>query len=91
MAELSLAELIRVNDAAERFETGWRKGERPRIELFLHGLPPVLRDEILRTLLEIEIEIRKGTRAPATRKEFELRFPAQRPIVAAAFGDNRQS
>jgi hypothetical protein len=85
MAQLSLAELILVNDAAERFEAGWRKREDPRIETFLDGLPPSLRDEVLKTLLEIEIELRSESHDPASRIEFERRFPAHRDVVAAAF------
>ena len=61
------------------------EGERPRIEQFLHGVPPALRDEILKTLLEIELELRRGARDPARREEFERRFPAHLAIVAAAF------
>ena len=85
MSQLSLAELILVNDAAERFETGWREGESPLIEPFLVGLPPALRDEVLKTLLEIEIELRGEHGDPVNRIEFERRFPAQRDVVAAAF------
>jgi hypothetical protein len=85
MAELSLAELLRVHEAAERFETAWRRGDRPRIEQFLDGLPPALRDEVLKTLIEIEIELRRGGRNPATRAEFERRFPGYLKIVAAVF------
>jgi hypothetical protein len=86
MAELSLADLLRVNEAAERFEAAWRKGDRPKIEQHIQGLPSALRDEILRTLIEIEIELREGGRNPATQAEFETRFPAHQNMVAAVFG-----
>ncbi len=87
MTELSLNDLLRINDAAELFEAGWRKGQRPRIEAFLSGISPPLRNELLETLLEIEIELRRGSPDPARPEEFARRFPAHLAIVAAAFRD----
>lgn len=85
MSELSLTELLWINEAAERFESAWRIGKQPRIEQFLEGLSHTLRAEALKILLEIEIELRESSSDPAVREDFEKRFPADLPIIKAAF------
>ncbi len=87
MAELSLDDLIRLNAVAERFEGSWRQGQPPRIERFLQGVPPSLRDVLLENLVGIEIELRREFGLPVNQKDYERRFPHHLEIVAAAFAE----
>ncbi len=81
----SLGALDRIVQIADRFESAWRLGLRPRIEAFLDDAPPALRADLLPSLLGIELEIRRGRGDSPRREEYEGRFPLDRELVGAAF------
>ena len=45
---LAVADLQRIDDACDQFESAWRAGERPDLEPFLSGDPGLPRTELLR-------------------------------------------
>ncbi len=55
----------RVVAACERFESAWRGGERPAIELYLEGLGPVERTAALHGLVALEFKLRREEQRPS--------------------------
>ena len=47
-----------VDAACDRFEAGWKAGQRPRIEAYLSEAPESQQAALLRELLLLEIEFR---------------------------------
>ena len=74
----------RVIAACERFESAWRGGERPAIELYLEGLGPVERAATLHGLVALEFKLRGEDDHPPTLKEYVNRFPGDATVVATA-------
>jgi serine/threonine protein kinase len=70
---------------ADRFESAWRKGQRPRIEEFLNAASPAHRCELLRDLLEIELEIRRQGGEFPGREEYLDRFPDNSAVLEDVF------
>ena len=81
----SLGALDRIVQLADRFESAWRRGLRPRIETVLDDGPPALRADLLHGLLGIELEIRRQRGDSPRLEEYEGRFPLDRELVVAAF------
>jgi hypothetical protein len=76
----------RIDAACDRFEAAWRAGRQPRIEDFLAGADAVDRQDLLRGLLELELELRRSRGESPTEEEYLARFPAEDETVRAAFG-----
>jgi eukaryotic-like serine/threonine-protein kinase len=76
----------RVVAACVRFESAWRVGGRPAIELHLEGLGPVERTAVLHELVALEIQLRSEEGDCPKLTEYMNRFPDDAPIVATAFG-----
>ena len=74
----------RVIAACERFESAWRGGERPAIELYLEGLGPVERAAALHGLVALEFKLRCEDDHPPTLKEYVNRFPGDATVVETA-------
>ena len=55
---LAVADLQRIDVACDQFEAAWRAGERPDLESFLSGDPGLLRTQLLRDLLALELDLR---------------------------------
>ena len=51
---------LRLDAACDRFEAAWRTGRRPRIEDCLNEVAESERTGLLRELLEVELELRRG-------------------------------
>ena len=85
MADDPLDALERLADVADRFESAWRKGQRPWIEEFLDADPEPHRPELLCTLLGIELEIRRRQGELPRREEYMDRFPNDREVLDLAF------
>ena len=79
----SLSAQERVVRACDRFEAAWRGGQRPRIEDHLAEVPEPERPALLRELLALELELRRGERPDP--QEYRDRFPDRVELVAAAF------
>jgi len=77
--------LERIADIADRFESAWRKGQRPRIEEFLDAGPDPHRPELLCHLVGIELEIRLQKGERPRREEYMDRFPHDRDLLDSAF------
>src|SRR5262245_64766255 len=87
----ALEALERIAEAAERFESAWRKGERPRIEDVLGQAPEPHRSELLRALLGIEVEIRGQAGECPCREQYRERFPHDPAVLDDVFPASPQS
>src|ERR1700678_3658915 len=74
----------RVVAASERFESAWRAGDRPAIELYLDGLGPLERSPALHGLLALEFQLRCEEQDPPTLREYVARFPGDATVVETA-------
>jgi serine/threonine protein kinase len=75
-----------VDRICDRFEAHWRSGGRkPRIEEFLAGIVGAARAVLLGELLAVELELRRRAGECTTLAEYQARFPADGPLVEAAF------
>ena len=74
----------RVVAACERFETAWRAGDRPAIEIYLDGLGTVERAAALHGLVALEFKLRCEEHDPPTLKEYVNRFPGDATVVETA-------
>jgi WD40 repeat protein/serine/threonine protein kinase len=74
-----------INDAADRFERAWHTSPRPRIEDYLAGAEPGLRDALLEELVCVEIELRRGAGEEPTAEAYRQRFPEHAAVVEAVF------
>jgi serine/threonine protein kinase len=69
---------------ADRFESAWRRGLRPRIESFLDDAPQAHRAELLHNLLRLEVLIRREAGESPRTDEYAERFPRDRELIDAA-------
>ncbi len=83
--------VIRIDDACDRYEAGWVSGPRPRIEQFLDQVAAIERPSLLRELLAIELEIRRGRGEAPTAEEYLARFPDNSALVNDAFTVGRST
>jgi WD40 repeat protein len=74
-----------INDVADRFERAWNTGPPPRIEDYLAGAEPGLRDALLEELLRVEVELCRAAGEEPTVEEYRQRFPEQAAVVEAVF------
>ena len=77
--------VIRIDDACDRYEAGWVAGPRPKIEQFLDQVAAIERPPLLRELLAIELEIRRGRGEEPTAQEYLARFPDDDALVNDVF------
>jgi hypothetical protein len=88
MTALSHGNLFRVNEISDKFEEAWQEGDRPRIEDFLGGSSPPLRDVLLAHLLGIELNRRRQAGECPCPEESERRFPDYRALLESLFGQS---
>ena len=81
----------RVLAACERFESAWRAGERPAIELYLEGFGPGERTAAMHGLVALEFKLRRDEHDPPTLKEYIDRFPGDATIVATAIAASNKT
>ena len=81
----SLGELEQVVEKVDRFESAWRRGQRPRLEDYLDASVGTHRVELLHLLLCIELEIRRGYGEFPRLDEYLDRFPHDRELLDDAF------
>jgi serine/threonine protein kinase len=86
MSTPSLEELKRIEDVLDRFESGWRRGVRPRIEEFAAELAGPLRGELVRQLLPVEIQLRRERGETPSAVEYYARLPADADAIRDVFG-----
>jgi Flp pilus assembly protein TadD/tRNA A-37 threonylcarbamoyl transferase component Bud32 len=80
---------LRLDAACDRFEAAWREGRRPRIEDFLGEVAERERTELLRLLLGVELELRRGAGEDPTPDEYWTRFPEHLRVITEAFAEPR--
>jgi serine/threonine-protein kinase len=56
--QLPAGELRRIDDVCDRFESAWRRGERPALEAYLDGFAGAARAQLLRGLLALDLDLR---------------------------------
>jgi hypothetical protein len=82
----SLDELRQIEDIVGRFEAAWRRGERPRIEVFAGGIADSLPRPLVRQLLAGEIDRHRDTSEPPSAEEYRVPLPAEVQMIAEVFG-----
>ncbi|HZW32297.1 MAG TPA: tetratricopeptide repeat protein [Isosphaeraceae bacterium] len=75
----------RIDAACDRFEAAWRAGQEPRIEDVLARADETDRPALLRELLALELELRRGRGERVTPGAYRDRFPGQADVIAAVF------
>jgi serine/threonine protein kinase len=85
---LSLPLAQRVNEDCDRFEKGWKGGQKPRIEDYLAEVPGLDRGPLFRELLALEIELRGDDGERSTPEEYYLRFREHIELIDAVFADS---
>jgi eukaryotic-like serine/threonine-protein kinase len=60
----------------DRFDAAWKAGERPQIEDYLTAMPEPGRSAVLRELIQVEVEYRRGLGESMCVAEYQERFPA---------------
>jgi hypothetical protein len=83
----SAAEFERIVGVCDRFEAGWRRGERPRIEEWLARSPSLSRSALLHELLALELELTRAAGMAPTAGEYRARFPDDTDVVDAVFAE----
>jgi serine/threonine protein kinase len=90
MTELSRSELFWINVVGDKFEEAWQHGGRPQIEDYVGDETATRRAILLAHLLGIELERRSGLGETLVLAEYLARFPDDRGIVEAAFGESEE-
>jgi hypothetical protein len=89
MTDAAAEGLSWLDAAGERFEQAWDRGERPRLEALLEGVPEPRQSVLLGHLLGIELERRSKAGERPTPEEYRQRFPAHTALIKAKFGEAR--
>jgi serine/threonine protein kinase len=84
-ADVPVSEMLRIEEACNRFEAAWQAGERPRVEDYLGGTTGPHQAALLRELLLLDLSYcwQHGER-PAV-SEYRRRFPEHAAVVQAVF------
>lgn len=83
----SLALAQRIDQICDRFETHWKTGRRPRLELYVARLPPADQPALLRELLILEREYRIRAGELPALAEYLGRFVDQADVVQNVFAE----
>lgn len=78
--DLSLDALTRIDEACDRFEAQWLKGERPCLETYMQESPEAERAELLRALLKLDLCYRRRCETPVI-EDYLPRFPEYAVVV----------
>ena len=78
---------LRLDAVCDRFEAAWLAGHRPRIEDCLIDVTGPERTDLLRALLQLERELRRGDGDDPDPDEYRGRFPDDPRVIAEAFAD----
>jgi serine/threonine protein kinase/formylglycine-generating enzyme required for sulfatase activity len=71
----------------DEFEDAWRSGQRPRIEDYIRELVEPERSDLLRALLDVELELRREDKQKPSLQEYKQRFKEDGALIRAAFRD----
>ncbi len=81
--------LDRIVAACDRYETEWRAGGAPLIEVFLDEVVGAERDDLLRELLVIDIQLRLERGEHPIREDYLDRFPDRAEVIEQAIRNDR--
>ena len=88
MSQAQTGERTWIDEAADRFESLWKRGgDRPRIEDFLASEAGPRRTHLLQELLRVECELRNSAGETPVSRMYHERFPDDSAAVDAVFGD----
>jgi WD40 repeat protein/Tfp pilus assembly protein PilF len=79
VAELAPELARRLNEACNRFEAAWRRGDRPRPDDFLAGAHPDLVPALLAELVHLDAYYRRQHGEQPRAEDYRERFPALAP------------
>jgi WD40 repeat protein len=65
----------RINEACDRFEAAWRSGMGPLLEEFVAGWEGAERAALLRELVPLDADYRRGRGEPVSPDDYRGRFP----------------
>jgi serine/threonine protein kinase len=82
---------LRADQICDSFEQSWRDGEQPAIEDLLKDCTADLRDEVLRQLLLLELDLRKDNEETPTPTEYVRRFPDDVPLIEEVFREFQET
>ena len=81
---LPAEELRRIDEACDRFESAWRRGERPELEAYLDGFNGASHAQLLRELLALELDLRLKQGETPDVPHYRERFPDCDDIIGSA-------
>ena len=76
-----------VDAACDRFEAGWRGGDRPLIEDFLGATTDLGRPLLFRHLLQLELDYRGALGESSGPSEYRRRFPGYDDLIDSIFDE----
>ncbi len=82
---LSVSELLRIDEACDRFEADWRDGRVPNLAAYLSEAPEEVRAPLFRNLLSLELEYRRRAGQRPEPRWYHERFPDHVEGVDVAF------
>lgn len=88
LQSLPLATARKIDALCDHFEKAWKSEARPCIEAYLkQAADDTERREILRCLLQLELELQTRTGTESTRQEYLARFAADASVVESVLRD----
>src|SRR4051812_38417983 len=88
---LPVLAMKQIDAVCDRFEIAWRAGTRPRIEDYLGSTAGRERQELLRSLLSLELELQAAAGESADESSYRVRFPLEAAIVQSVFEQMRET
>src|SRR5262245_50834827 len=79
LGSLPLTVELWVYDVCNRFEAAWREGHRPRVAEFLDDAPAPGRAALLRELILLDVEYRRGQGESPCAEDYRSVFPTLPP------------
>jgi serine/threonine protein kinase/formylglycine-generating enzyme required for sulfatase activity len=74
-----------VREVRNRFQAAWLSGQLPRIEDFVEPITAARREDALRELILVEVELRRLQGEQPENTEYRARFPAHSSLVGEIF------
>ena len=74
-----------LDHSCDRFEEEFRAGKAPKIEQFVAEAPESGRSLLLRELIAVQVELRRGLGNIAAAEEYQRKFPDNSSDVRLAF------
>jgi len=89
--ELTGPQHSRLVELCRRLEAGWRAGQPPLIEKLLEEAPEIDQGILLRDLLALDLQFRRGGGTTPRPADYRARFPGQDELIASLFHEIGES